>query len=84
MSIQDVSAEQLAKLFHHYQEALANDFHGKGSENTAHSWDQTPQNDRNLMVAAARLALLELAATTEHDNPNRRYFAKPGEADWGC
>jgi hypothetical protein len=36
------------------------------------------------MVAAARLALLELAATSEQENQNRRYFAKPGEADWGC
>jgi len=77
MSIQDVSAEQLAKLFHHYQEALAH-------EHAGHSWDQTPQNERNLMVAAARLALLELATTAEAENPNRRYFAKPGEADWGC
>ena len=84
MSIQDVSAEQLAKLFHHYQEALTHDFNCSGGKNTAHSWDQTPQNERNLMVAAARLALLELAATSEQDNPNLRYFAKPGEADWGC
>jgi len=36
------------------------------------------------MVAAARLTLLELAATTEEKNQDRRYFAKPGEADWGC
>ena len=63
MSIQDVSAEQLAKLFHHYQEALTHDFNCSGGKNTAHSWDQTPQNERNLMVAAARLAPLELAAT---------------------
>ena len=84
MSIQDVSAEQLAELFHHYREALTHDFNCKGSENTAHSWDQTPQNERNLMVAAARLALLELAATSERNQPNRRYFANPGEADWGC
>ncbi len=84
MSIQDVSAEQLAKLFHHYQESLTHDFNCAGSKRTAYSWDQTPQNERNLMVAAARLALLELAAASEQDNPNRRYFAKPGEADWGC
>jgi len=83
MSIQDVSAEQLARLFHHYEQALAHDFE-QGSEGTASAWDQTPQKRRNLMVAAARLALLELAATGERNNPNRRYFAKPGEADWGC
>lgn len=84
MSIQDVSAEQLAKLLHHYQEALTQDFNCPDGEDTPHSWDQTPQNERNLRVAAARLALLELAATSEQTNPNRRYFAKPGEADWGC
>ena len=84
MSIQDVSAEQLAKLFHHYQTGLTHDFKCPVLEDTAHSWEQTPQNERNTMIAAARLALLELAATAEQNNSNRRYFAKPGEADWGC
>ena len=84
MSIQDVSAEQLARLFHHYQAALTHDFNCPVLDDTAHCWDQTPQNERNLMVAAARLALLELAATSEANHSNRRYFAKPGEADWGC
>ncbi len=84
-SIQNVSAEELARLFHHYQDALAHDFDCQdGNEAVAASWDQTPQNERKLMVAAARLALLELAATSEQENQNRRYFAKPGEADWGC
>ena len=84
MSIQDVSAEQLAKLFHHYQEALAHDFNCTGNEQVLSSWDQTPNNQRKLMVAAARMALLELAATSASDHPSRKYFAKPGEADWGC
>lgn len=84
MSIQDVSAEQLAKVFHHYQEALAGDFDRPGSGDVNHSWDQTAPDERNLMVAAARLARLELATTAEQSNVNRRYFAKPGEADWGC
>jgi hypothetical protein len=85
-TIQDVSAEQLAKLFHHYREALAEDFHanGKGSEEASSSWDQTSHQERKLMVAAARLALLELAATSSPEDPSRKYFAKPGEADWGC
>jgi hypothetical protein len=43
-----------------------------------------PQNERKLMIAAARLTLLELAATSEGEQANRQYFAKPGEADWGC
>lgn len=81
MSIEDVSAEQLAKLFHHYRTALAHDF-APGSEENASSWDRAPQQERKLMVAAARLALLELA--TAQPSPSRKYFATPGEADWGC
>jgi hypothetical protein len=34
------------------------------------------------MIAAARLALLELGAHDQEDS--RKYFAKPGEAEWGC
>ncbi len=48
------------------------------------SWEQAPQNERKLMIAAARLTLLELAATSETRQGNREYFATPGEADWGC
>jgi hypothetical protein len=82
-SIEDVSAEELAKLFHHYRGALAHDFGFPASGETAASWDHAPQNERKLMVAAARLALLELA-TASTPSPSRKYFAKPGEADWGC
>jgi hypothetical protein len=106
-SIQDVSAEELAKLFHHYRGALAHDFDCTGAEERtgesasvlsasespsslssssssfSSSWDRTPAHERKLMVAAARLALLELA-TTPQQVENRPYFAKPGEADWGC
>jgi NADPH-dependent ferric siderophore reductase len=83
-SIQDVPAEELARLFHHYQEALAHDFDCHSGEGPVSSWDRTPQNERKLMVAAARLALLELAANSAQDSSSRKYFAKPGEADWGC
>ena len=83
-SIQDVSAEELAKLFHHYRGALAHDFDCQNAEEAASSWDRTTPSERKLMVAAARLALLELAATSAQADANRPYFAKPGEADWGC
>jgi len=83
-SIQDVSAEQLAKLFHHYREALAHDYDCKDNEGNTSCWDRTPSNERRLMVAAARLALDELGAASSPDHPSRKYFAKPGEADWGC
>lgn len=81
-TIQDVSAEQLAKLFHHYRAALAQDCDSKGQETSA--WERAPQSERKLLVAAARLALLELATTPAPSVPDRKYYAKPGEADWGC
>jgi hypothetical protein len=83
-SLQNVSAEDLAKLFHHYHEALAHDFHGHMSREAAFSWEQASQNERRLMVAAARLTLLELRTTSEGEPVQRQYFAKPGEAEWGC
>lgn len=83
-SIQDVSAEELAKLFHHYRGALAHDFECQNQDEASSSWDRTPQTERRLMVAAARLTLLELAAAQVPQQTDRPYFAKPGEADWGC
>jgi len=83
MSIQEVSAEQLAELFHHYHQALGPDFGGAASS-TPESWNQVSQQERNRMVAAARLAILEVASTSERPEESRRYFAKPGQAEWGC
>ncbi len=73
-SIRDVSAEELAKLFHHYRAALAHDFDCPTGEK-ATLWDHTPQQERKLMVAAARLALLELATGAAQSNTSRPYFA---------
>jgi hypothetical protein len=83
MSIQEVSAEQLAELFHHYHQALAPDF-GCATQSTAESWDRVSQRERQRMVAAARLAILEVASTATEPEDARHYFAKPGEAEWGC
>lgn len=83
MSIQEVSAEQLAELFHHYHQALAPDF-GCTSDSTPESWDQISQQEKNRMVAAARLAILEVASETTEPADSKRYFAKPGDAEWGC
>jgi hypothetical protein len=80
-TLQDVSAEHLAKLFHHYHEALT---HDGCREEESSAWDRTPQQERKLMIAAARLALLELSNPSKPAMSDRRYFAKPGEADWGC
>jgi hypothetical protein len=84
MSIQEVSAEELAKLFHLYHQALAHGFDDRTTGRSGTSWEQTPQNERRRMIAAARLALIDLAAACGEKTPGRRYFANPGEADWGC
>jgi hypothetical protein len=80
MSLQEVLPEQLAELFHHYHQALGPDFAG-GAPADPQPWDQVPAQEKNRMIAAARLALLEIG-TKQQDA--RRYFAKPGEAEWGC
>ena len=82
-TIQDVSAEQLAKVFHHYREALTHNGECQSSEDEASSWDRAPQSERKLMLAAARLALLELTMTPAPPSPRRKYYATPGEAEWG-
>lgn len=83
MSIQEVPAEQLAELFHHYHKALGPDFRCT-SKPDAEAWEQIPHQEKSRLVAAARLALLELASTAREQEDPRRYFAKPGEAEWGC
>jgi len=83
MSIQEVSAERFAQLFHQYQQALANDFGDSSSGPTKDAWADVPPSEKHLMVAAARLALLEVELLPS-ERQSRRYFAKPGEAEWGC
>jgi hypothetical protein len=84
MSIREVSAEQLAQIFHHYNQALEPDFI-RDSQSNGHTWERLPQPERRRMIEAARLALLELASTAaEPEEDSRRYFAKPGKAEWGC
>ena len=82
MSIQEVSAERFAQLFHQYQHALSGDC-GSSSSRPQDAWADVPPSEKNLMIAAARLALLEVELLPS-DRQSRRYFAKPGEAEWGC
>jgi hypothetical protein len=74
MSIEEVSGEQLAELLHHYYQGL-----GQGK-----SWEQVPEQEKSRLIAAAHLALMDLASTARERANSRRYFAKPGEAEWGC
>ncbi|HVI08148.1 MAG TPA: hypothetical protein VND65_07615 [Candidatus Binatia bacterium] len=83
MWIHEVAPERLAELFHHYHEALAPEIAGKGSEGR-HGWLDVPQQEKSRLVAAARLALLELEAMASERSNSRKYFAQPGEAEWGC
>jgi hypothetical protein len=85
--IQDIPAERLARLFHHYQRVLANQFHESESnvpavDEALSGWNQTSEAERRLLVAAEQLSLLELDSTRDLDV--RNYYATPGEAEWGC
>ena len=77
MSTEEVFVQQVARLFHQYREVLSLE-----SKQRDASKSLGPVEERNQLVAAARLAILELekpARDNSHD-----YFANPGEAEWGC
>jgi hypothetical protein len=79
----DVAPERLAEIFHHYHQALSPEVSGKGSEGH-NSWKEVSPQVKSRLVAAARLALLELESMTSERAKTRQYFAQPGEAEWGC
>jgi hypothetical protein len=92
MSIHEVSPEQFAESFHHYFQALAHDF-GCTGRPSSEAWEQVSPEERHCLIAAARLTLMEVVSaspasptTLDRAEPveSRRYFAKPGEAEWGC
>jgi len=84
MAIQELSPEELAKIFFHYHEALGPDF-GCSSDTQPHSWSEVSLQERGRMVAAARLALQEIGSSERNqEEDRRRYFAAPGSAEWGC
>jgi hypothetical protein len=82
VGINEVAPERLAELFHHYHKALTVENPEKRINDRA-SWIDLPANEKGRLVAAARLALLELEST-ELGRGIREYFAQPGEAEWGC
>jgi hypothetical protein len=83
MTIQEVSPERFAQLFHHYHQALADESGRAATLRTRDSWANVPPSEKSRMVAAARLALLEVELVPG-ERQSRRYFAKHGEAEWGC
>jgi hypothetical protein len=82
MSTEEVFVQQFAKLFVHYRDALTQDA-GPASDRQFHVGSEIPCAEREQMVAAARLALVEIESSAMEDE-SRRYYAKPGEAEWGC
>jgi hypothetical protein len=83
MWIHEVAPERLAELFHHYHRALTPETSGNRGEGRT-AWREVPPQEKSRLVAAARLALLELESMTSDRAKSRQYFAQPGEAEWGC
>jgi hypothetical protein len=83
MWIHEVAPERLAELFHHYHQALTREMGGNRRAERG-SWKEVPQTEKSRLVAAARLALLELESISSERAKSRQYFAQPGEAEWGC
>jgi hypothetical protein len=80
MSMEEVFVQQFARLFVHYRDALTLD---TPTDNQISEWNELPGAERERMVAAARLALIEIESADITDD-SRDYYAKPGEAEWGC
>ena len=79
MSTQEQFVQQFTTLCHHYTEALSTGgLHERVPE------DSTSRHESDRLVAAARLAILELETNGRMKESSRRYYAKPGEAEWGC
>ena len=88
MSVQEVPAEEARQIFVLLSPFLSPYF---GCKETSHAepWTKVPDCVRKQLVAAAQLALMELhAEERENDDfeaeDRRRYFARPGSAQWGC
>ena len=80
MWIEEVGPEQLAEFLRHYYQALEvfrNRTEGKSCNETAHP-------GKNRLIAVAHLTLLGVESTKIEGARTREYFAKPGEAEWGC
>ncbi len=88
MSITEISAEQLAELFHLYHEALDHEALANGVTGLHYgrhlAWSEIPQPERKRLVAAVRLALLDLGFAAKEPAKPKPHFATSGEAEWGC
>ena len=83
MSTQEAFVQHFARLFDHYQQALSHDDPEQPGTQSA-AWNSVPADERNRMMAAARLAIMEMETNGRLEDESRKYYAKPGEAEWGC
>jgi hypothetical protein len=80
MSTQELFIQQFTRLFHHGRDSSSPE-----PEERSASWNSIPAAERHRLVAAARLAIIELETNSQTvEDDTRRFFAKPGEAEWGC
>jgi hypothetical protein len=82
-TMQDFSARTIGEGIPHSPEALTHDGDCRVGEEEPSSWDRAAENERKLMLVAAGLTLLELATSPAEPTAHRKYYAKPGEAEWG-
>src|ERR1700760_384220 len=72
MSTQEQFVQQFTRLFEHYTHALTSEPQREGK--SEHSGSSETDNR---LVAAARLAILELETNAKMERNARKYFAKP-------
>lgn len=80
MWIQELTPEQLAEYVRHYHQALE----VLGKDNESGSWKEMASPEKNHVIAAARMILLQLDSRKNESAKSRNYFAEPGKAEWGC
>lgn len=74
MSVDQISAEELARLFHQYRRTLAPIFECEETAYTA-EWDATHPRERKLMIAIARLILSDLGSSCKGSRRQRETAA---------
>ena len=80
MSFDDVSAQQFAERFHHFYQVLAEE---SPACELSREWVAVSDQEKWHLVAAARLALMEMESASNEQNDSQ-FFVRPGDAQWGC
>lgn len=84
MAGKELVVEHLARRFHDYHDVFTPYFQCAGAQPRHESWEDVPEDERRRLVAAIRLVLADAVPSGEPANDRDEYFAKPGEAEWGC